>query len=331
MKNGSKWLALLMCVSLVMGFSCGALADEAPIKVGILQYVEHAALDEAARGFIDALKAQGLVDGENAIITLQNASGDSATLSLMANQLVLDGNSLLLGIATPAVQVLSGETGDIPILGTAVTDYVGAGLIAANDAPGVNVSGTTDMNPIDLQIALIKEMFPDAQTLGICYTSNEPNSQIQADIAKIEAEKLGMTVLVKTISAVGEVQQAVESMVGQVDALYIPTDNIFASAATVVGDIAVEAKLPVVTGEENMCREGGLATVGLNYYNLGYQTGLMAARVLLESANPAEMPIESLSEANLCLNLTTAELIGFEFSQKLMDEATVFFPEPAAE
>ncbi len=223
------------------------------------------------------------------------------------------------------MQSLSAATSTIPILGTAVTDYVGANLIAANDAPGINVSGTTDMNPIDKQLDLLFQLVPEAKTIGICYTSNEPNSKIQADIAKADLEGRGYTVIVKTITAVGEVQQAVESMVGQVDAVYIPTDNVFASAMPVVASVAEPAKLPVIVGEESMCKSGALATVGLNYYNLGYQTGEMAARILLDGANPAEMPIETQDSADVSLNQTNASLIGITFPEEVVAKAVNVF------
>ncbi|MDR3051129.1 MAG: ABC transporter substrate-binding protein [Oscillospiraceae bacterium] len=320
MKNGSKWLTLVLVMALCwMTFVC-AQAEDA-YKIGILQYVEHPALDSAIEGFLAGLKDAGIEEGKNLTVDRQNPSADAATQKLMAEQLVAGGNDLLLGVATPAVQALSAETTETPILGTAVTDYVGAKLIASNEAPGINVSGTTDMNPIDLQIALVKQIVPEAKTLGICYTSNEINSQIQADLAKAEAEKLGLTVVVKTITAVGEVQQAIESLVGEVDVIYLPTDNILASAIPVVTGVTDAAKLPVIVGEANMCLEGGLATVGLNYYKLGYQTAAQAVRILVDGANPAEMPIESLSDADVSLNLTTAGLIGITFPQELLDVA----------
>ncbi len=324
MKNGRAMVAILVVLCLV-GTAVCALAEDKTYKVGILEYVEHPALDAAVQGFKDGLKEKGIEEGKNLTVTLLNPSADAATCQLMAEQLVQGGNDLLLGVATNAVQALSAQTDSVPILGTAVTDYVGAKLIASNDAPGINISGTTDMNPIDLQIGLIPQIVPDAKTLGICYTSNEENSRIQADIAKAEAEKLGMTVTIKTVSAVGEVQQAIESFVGQVDALYIPTDNVMASAMPVVAQVAEPAKLPVICGEENMCKSGGLATIGLNYYKLGYQTGLMAERILVGGANPAEMPIEKLTDSDLSINKTSAGLMGIVLPEEMLSKAVNVF------
>lgn len=321
MKNLRIGCILLLALSLLLCTTM-ASAEGETYKVGILQYVEHPALDEAEKGFVEALKDGGLVEGENLTIDRQNASGDQATLQLMSDQLVNGGNDLLLGIATPSVQALAAQT-EIPVLGTAVTDYVEAGVVASNEAPGINVSGTTDMNPIDLQVELMVQLVPDAKTVGLIYTNSEVNSQIQGDIMKAEAEKLGLTVVEKTISAVGDVQQAVEALVGQVDAIYAPTDNIIASAMTVVGDVATPAGIPVITGETNMCVAGGLATYGLDYYKLGYQTGQMALRILLEGANPAEMPIESLTDAELVINTTTATALGIEIPEELLAKATI--------
>lgn len=320
MKNGSKWVALVLALGLALGLTT-ALAEDPQYKIGILEYVEHPALDAAVEGFLAGLKDKGIEEGKNLTVTLQNPAADAATCQLMAEQLVQADNDLLLGVATNAVQALSAQTDGIPILGTAVTDYVGAGLIAANEAPGINISGTTDMNPIDLQIELLVKLAPEAKTIGICYTSNEVNSQIQADIAKAEAEKRGLQVIIKTVSAVGEVQQAIESLAGQVDAFYIPTDNVLASAVSVVTEVTDPLKLPVIVGEENMCKSGALATVGLNYYQLGYQTGAMAARILQDGANPAEMPIEALTKADLSLNKTAAELLGMTLPEELLAQA----------
>jgi putative ABC transport system substrate-binding protein len=320
MKNGSICVFLVFCILLLLVVPCAQAEGEA-YTVGILQYVEHPALDASSEFFLKALADNGLVEGENLTVSFHNASADPAATQLMSQQLAQEGCMLLLGVATPAVQALAAQTETIPILGVAVTDYVAAGLIASNEAPGINVSGTTDMNPIDLQIELLAKLVPDAKTIGIVYTSNEVNSKIQADIAKAEAEKRGLAVEIKTISAVGEVQQAVETISSMVDALYIPTDNVFASAMPVVAEVAEAKKLPVITGEANQCESGGLATMGLDYKKLGYQTGLMAVRILKDGANPAEMPIERSTDADLSLNLVTAELIGFTFPQDLLDAA----------
>lgn len=314
--------ALLLTLCLSLGVT-GLWAEEGEtVKIGVLQYVEHPALDAAYQGFIDGLAAGGLVAGENLEIDFQNPSADQAVMQLARDQMVANGSDLMLGIATDAVQALAVQT-DIPVLGTAVTDYVAAGLIADNDAPGINVTGTTDMNPIDLQVQLMMDLFPDTQTVGVIYTNSEVNSQVQVDILKEVAEGMGLTVVEKTVSAVGDVQQATEALVTQVDVIYAPTDNIIASSMSVVADVATPAGIPIITGEAGMCENGGLATYGLSYYNLGVQTAGMALRILNEGANPAEMPIESQSEAELVINSTTASMLGIEIPEEILANATI--------
>ena len=318
MKNLRRTLGIMLSLMLVLAATAG-LADDSSVKIGILQYVEHAALDAATDGFKQALLENGYAEDS---FDYKNASGDNATLQLMAEQFAAGDYDLVLGVATPAVQALLTAMGeDKPVLGTAVTDYVSAGLVASDEVPGGNLSGTSDMNPVDKQIDLIMQLVPEAKTIGILYTSSEVNSEIQAKLAEEEAQRYNLTVVTKTISAVGEVQQAVESLVGQVDALYIPTDNICASAMAVISSVANPAKLPVIVGEENMCNEGGLATIGLNYTKLGHQTGEMALRILKDGANPGEMPIEGLSDADVYLNQITADEVGITFPQELIDAA----------
>jgi len=338
MKNGRKWIIpafILLLAIVVVGIlwigKIGPFAPETPaapegeaFAVGVLQFVEHPALDASTEFFLKALADNGLVDGENLKVTVLNPSADSGAMQLMSDQLATGGNNLLLGVATPAVQALAAKTDEIPILGVAVTDYVGAGLIVSNEAPGINISGTTDMNPIDRQIDLLLQLVPDAKTVGICYASNEVNSQIQADIAKAELEKRGVAVEIKMASAIGDVQQTIESLMGKVDAMYIPTDNLMASAAAVLTDITVANKVPVIVGEGNQVQGGGLATVGLNYEKMGYQTGMMALRILKDGANPAEMPIEASAEVDFYVNTTTAELLGITIPQEILDAAVIF-------
>ena len=291
------------------------------LQIGIIQLVEHDALDKAREGFIDDLKENGFVDGENIIIDYQNAQGDQSNLKTISQRFVQNNDDLILAIATGAAQSVAAETSDIPILGTAITDYEGAQLIESNDAPGGNVSGTTDLTPVAKQIELLKEMMPDAKTLGILYNSSEVNSEIQAQMAQEAAEAEGIECKTATVTNTNDIAQVMESIAGDVDAVYIPTDNTFASAMATVSKVAEEYKLPTICGEQGMVENGGLATVGIDYYKLGKQTGEMAVKILKDGANVAEMPIESLDDANICLNLDEAQNIGYEFPQSVLDEA----------
>ncbi len=317
-KYGKKGLALVLCAMLIaLSTGCaGSGADDAQsgeetvLKIGIVQYMDHVALDSARQGFIDALADNGYVDGENITIDLQNSQGDQSNLSTISDRFVSNNMDLVLAIATPATQAVAGKTTEIPILGTAVTDYVAARLVDSNEAPGGNVSGTSDMNPIKEQIELLVKLVPDAKTVGVLYTSSEDNSILQAGIAKEAIEKLGLKYVEVTVTNSNDVQQATQSIVGQCDAIYIPTDNVFASAMPVVHGVTSASKTPVICGESGMVDKGGLATLGINYYDLGYQTGLMGVKILRGEAEPASMPIETAAKFDFAINGTVAEEIG---------------------
>ncbi len=291
------------------------------LKIGILQLVEHPALDASYQGFVDGLKEAGYEDGKNITIDYQNAQGEQANCQTVATKFVNDKDDLILAIATPAAQAVANATKDIPILVTAVTDPVTAKLVESNEKPGTNVSGTSDLNPIADQIALLKQIVPDVKTVGFMYSSSEANSKFQIDLAKSECEKLGIKTIEGTVSNSNEIQQVAQSLVGKCEALYIPTDNTLASAMATISLVTEPAKLPVIVAEEGMVTNGGLATYGLNYYNLGKQTAAMAVKVLKDGAKPADMPIEYLEECDLVLNTDVAAKIGITFPQELLDKA----------
>lgn len=302
----------LMLALVLLTAGCSGQGKAENPTIGIIQYVEHVALDAARDGFVDALADNGYVDGENITIDVQNAQADQSNLSTISDRFVSNKVDLVLAIATPAAQSIAGKTKDIPILGTAITDYVAAKLVDSNEAPGGNVSGTTDMNPIKEQIDLLVKLVPDAKTVGVIYTSSEDNSIVQAEIAREAIEALGLTYTEVTITNSNDVQQAAQSIVEECDALYLPTDNVLASSMPVINGVTVESKTPVICGESGMVEGGGLATLGINYYDLGYKTGLMAIKVLKGESEPATMPIESASEFDFAINGAVAEAIGLE-------------------
>ncbi|MCE5236373.1 MAG: ABC transporter substrate-binding protein [Clostridiaceae bacterium] len=291
-------------------------APENMLTIGILQYVTHNALDAAREGFIKALADNGFTEGVNVTFDVQNAQADTNNLSTMSNRFVNNKVDLVLAIATPAAQSIASLTTTIPVLFTAVTDPVDARLVASAEAPGGNVTGTNDMNPIAEQFDLLVKLVPEAKTVGILYTSSEDNSVLQAAIAKAEAEKRGLSVVEQTVTNANDVQQAAQSLVGKCDAVYIPTDNTLASAIPTIGAVAEEAKIPLICGEANMVLGGGLATLGINYYNLGYQTGEMAVRVL-NGESTATMPVESLKEFDFTINGNVADAIGVTIPEDL--------------
>lgn len=281
------------------------------VNVGILQYMEHDSLSKAREGFVSELEEAGYIEGENLTLNYQNAQGDQANLQSMSESLVGD-NDVILSIATPAAQSLATVTQEDPILFTAVTDPVDAGLVAENEVPGGNVTGTSDMVPIEEQVALLLSLAKDAETIGIIYNSSEPNSKIQADLAQEAIEAEGLEVKALTVTTTNDVQQVMTTLAQEVDAVYIPTDNTLASTMPTVGEIALEYKLPVVPGSAEMVEAGGLATYGINYEKLGRQTAQMALQIIEEGADPAEMPVETSDTLELVINEEVAESLGID-------------------
>ena len=285
---------------------------EEVFQIGVLQLMQHAALDAANEGFIAALDASDI----KYEVDQQNASGDSSTCVTVADKFVNDGKDLIYTIATPAAQAVAGATSDIPVVGSAITDYVEAGLIDSNDAPGGNVTGSSDMNPIDAQLDLLIRLVPAAKTIGVFYSADEDNSILQANLFTTAAEAKGLTVEKFTISNSNEIQTVVQSMEGKIDACWVPTDNKLAAGMATVAMIANEIKLPIIAGESNMVTEGALATYGLDYYQLGYLAGEMAVDILKNGKKPADMPIQFLpaDKCELAVNEETAKAIGIDVS-----------------
>lgn len=303
--------------------AAASAADGKALKIGIVQLVEHDALDAAYKGFVDGLAEAGYEDGKNIAIDYQNAQGEQANCNTIAQKFVNDKDDLILSIATPAAQAVANATSEIPVLVTAVTDPADAKLVASNDAPGGNVSGTSDLNPIKEQMGLLKQLVPEVKTVGMLYCSSEANSKFQVDLAKAELESMGIASQDFTVSNSNEIQQVVESMAGKVDAIYAPTDNMIASGMATVSMVANPAKLPIIVAEPGMVENGGLATYGLSYYNLGKQTAAMAVKVLKGESKPGEMPIEYLQETELVINQKTADEIGIAIPEELKAKATM--------
>lgn len=318
-----KLLALMMTMALAFGLvACGGsketaapaenetaeAADGEVYKIGVLQYVQHAALDASNKGFFAALDDAGIAYEPDQ----QNAAGEAASCDTIADTLVNNGNDLILAIATPAAQAVAGKTTEIPIVLTAVTDPAESGLAESNDAPGANVTGTSDLTPVKEQMELLMEILPDTKTVGILYCSAEANSVLQADMAKAALDNLGVAYEDLTVSNSNEIQTVVESAVGKVDALYCPTDNMIAAGMATVAMVANENALPVICGEEGMVNEGGLATYGIDYYQLGYMAGQQAVEILTNGANPAEMPIGYLAAENCSLTVNEDTIAALE-------------------
>lgn len=310
---------VLLCSGAVfaLGQSDKSASEEGTYKIGVIQLVEHVALDASYKGFVDGLAEEGFVDGENISIDYQNAQGEQANCVTIAQKLVNDKADLILAIATPAAQAVAAQTRTIPILITAVTDPASAKLVASNEAPGGNVTGTSDLTPVEEQMKLIKQIVPSAKKIGFLYCSSEQNSKFQIDIAKDICDELGLEYADYTVSNSNEIQQVVQSMVGKVDAIYTPTDNMIAAGMATVAMVAVPAKIPVFAGEEGMTSIGGVATYGINYYELGKQTAKQAVAILRDGKNPAEMPIEYLATCDLFVNEEMAKSISLELPEEI--------------
>ena len=314
----SVMLALVIAFSLV---SMASGEGAAPLKIGILKWVTHGALDGAEQGFVDALAANGFVDGENITIDYQNANDDISIAATIGDRFVNNGVDLILAIATPAVQSVQSKTTEIPILGTAVTDFVGAGLVDSNEVPGGNISGSSDLPSIAEQFDFMLKVLPNVQIVGIMYNSSEDNSRIQAEAAKEAAVALGLTIVEKTFSAVVDIPQTVESLAKEVEAIWLPSDNSISSAMDILSTTAVDMNIPLACSEESQVVSGGTFAIGIDYYNLGFQTGEMAVRILKDGANPAEMPIEHLKDMAVSINKEMADAIGLVFPQEVLDQA----------
>ena len=341
MKKQKSVLSLILILLLVL-FSAGCSSGSAPttgtentqqntqpaasdsgnqpaektVRIGIIQIVEHPALDAAREGFLETLKANGLEPGKNLIVDYQNAQNDQSILNNIAQKFASSNYDLVLAIANPSAQAMAAATSEIPILITAVTDPVAAKLVNSMEKPGTNVTGTTDMNPIDEQFDLLLKLVPNAKNVGVIYNAGEINSQVQVDIAKEIAAERGLKIVEAVVSNSSEVLQATQSLDGKVDVIYVPTDNTVVSAADSVVQAANKMKIPIISGESSVVDAGGLGTVGINYKNLGAQTGEMALRVLA-GEKPQDMPIESQKDFDIVINKEAAAALGIQIPADL--------------
>lgn len=312
-----KLLSVLATALVALAVLSGCSKNNGKVKIGVLQLVQHDALDANYQGFVDGLAKEGYVDGDNIVIDYQNASGDQSNCVTIAQKFVSDGVDLIFAIATPAAQAVANLTTTIPVVVSSVTDPESANLVKSNAMPGTNVTGTSDLTPCAAQISLLKQLLPEAKTVGMLFCSSEENSRFQINLAEAECKRLGLSYVEATVSNTNEVQQVVQSLVGKVDAIYSPTDNMIASSMATVAMVANENRIPVIVGEEGMVKNGGLATYGLNYYELGKQTAVMAAQILRDKTDPAEMPIQYLTSCDFSYNPDTAAILGIEIPLEL--------------
>ncbi len=311
-KTASLLLALILCLgSCVALSSCSNSGSDGKYKIGIVQLVEHPALDAATEGFKKAI-----IDelGEDAVeIDYQNAQNDANTCSTIANQIVYNKVDLIMANATPALQAAAAATAEIPILGTSVTEYgVALGLENFNGIVGGNISGTSDLAPLDKQAAMITEWFPDAKTVGLIYCSKEANSKYQVDVVKAELEKKGLTATLYPFTDSNDLAQICTTAAEKSDVIYVPTDNTVAENTGIIDNICAPKKIPVIAGEEGICKGCGVATLSISYYDLGYATGKMAVKVLKGEADISTLAIGYAETQTPKYNKAVCDALGIK-------------------
>lgn len=291
------------------------------VKIGVLQFVTHDSLDEIYKGIKAGLEEGGYTTTDNLEIDFMNAEGDQSQVQTMSKKLVDNGNELLIGIATPAAQGLANATTELPIIMGAVTDPVGANLVTDLKNPGGNITGVSDQTPVADAVSLIKEITPNAKTIGILYSSNEDNSKIQVAEFKAAAEEAGYTVLEYAVASSNELAATVEVATNKADVLFTPVDNTVASAFSTVVSVANKTKTPIFTSVEDMVEGGGIASVTLSQYDLGVATGKMAAKIL-DGANPADTPVQIFNEGTVVVNQKVAKELGITLSDDVISKAS---------
>lgn len=318
-----KFLAAAAACLMVAGLAaCGnkpstpSNPDEKVFQIGIVQLAEHPAMDEATRGFKEFLTEKL---GDKVQFNVQNAQGEQTNCTTIVNQFVSSKVDLIMANATNAVKAAREATSDIPIVGTSVTDYVSTGLVASNEAPGANVTGASDMNPVNVQVQLMKTLCPEVKTVGIVINSGEENSAIQAEEAKTAFEAEGFAVKIYSVADTNEIQTVVTAACNEVDAFYEPTDNLIAANVPTMSNITTAAGKPVICGEGGMCESGFLATYAISYYELGRAAGEQAYNILVNGADPATTPIFFFDVSNLSLviNEENAAELGITIPEEL--------------
>ena len=297
-----KLVTLVLALVLVAAVACASATS-----IGVIQLVQHDALDLATQGFIDAVKA-AIPDAD---IEVQNASGDTAACATHANTFVSAGVDLIMANATPALQAASAATADIPVLATSITEYgVALGIDDFNGVTGINVSGTSDLAPLSEQAAMVKELFPEAKKVGLLYCSAEANSIYQVKVVGEELAKLGYETEEFPFTDSNDVASVAQNAADNCDVIYIPTDNTAAAYKETIGNVVIPANIPVIAGEEGICAGCGVATLTISYYDIGYKTGEMAVEILVNGADISTMPIEYAPQFVKKYNPEIAESLG---------------------
>jgi len=317
-----KWMKITAAaVAAALLYGCGGSGGgekktaDGKKQIAVVQVMQHGSLDAANQGFLDGLKERGY--GVDKIsVDQQNAQGDQSNLKTIADRFKAHRPDLICAISTPAAQAVANEIHDLPIIGCAITDFETAKLVKSNSKPETNVTGVNDRGPVEKQVDMGLKFLPAAKRLGLIYSSSEVNSQIQANQAKAHAASLGLTVVERTVSSVNDIQQAAESMVGQVDFIYVPTDNVIASSIPTLVKVTDPAKIPVFVGADSMAKDGALGSLSVDFYKSGVQAGHMAANVLDGKIKTQDTAVEDPEVLEVIINKKSAETLGLAIPEE---------------
>lgn len=299
-------------------------AEVETYAIGIVQFVEHPALDAVRQGILDALADEGLVEGDNLAVDYKNAQAEPATCVTISEGFVSDGVDLIVAIATPAVQAAATAATEIPVVFAAVTEPQEAGVVESWDRPNTNVTGVSDLNPVKELLEMGLEIVPGAENMGVIYNTGEVNSVVQVELAKEAAQELGVNIVESVATHTGEVGTAAEALIGNADLIWIPTDNTAITAFHSIVKVMEDSNIPVIGASTEFAELGAVAAIGFDYYDLGYQAGILAAEVL-RGADPAVTPVQLPTEIFYAINPSAAEGIGIELPQALVDRAELVY------
>lgn len=311
--------SVLLAFAASLAISTPVLAEN--VTVAVTAIVEHPALDAVRDGVKEALADAGFKEGENLTFIYESAQGNPATAAQIARQFAGEAPDVIVPISTPSAQAVVSTVRDIPVVFTAVSDPLGAQLITDMDKPGGNVTGLSDMSPVAEHVALIKEILPETKTIGYLYNSGEANSVSLLGVLKIEAEKVGLSVVESAATKSAEVQGAARALVGRADVIYIPTDNTIISALEGAVSVAEESKLPLFTADTDSVSRGSIAALGFNYHDVGKQTGEIVARIL-KGENPGDIAVKIAAGSDLVINKSAAEEMGVTLPESVVSRAS---------
>ena len=331
MKRVSKFLMIVYVIAAMLLISAcseesksASGTGQATKKIGIVQIVEHPSLNTIRESIIKQLEKKGFKDGDNIIIDYQNAQGDQANLKTISQKFVGQKYDLIVAIATPSAQVVAGETSEIPIVFSACTDPISSGLVTDLDMPGKNITGTSDVISAEKNLELIQQITPQVKTLGVLYNSSESGSVLVVDELKSIAKEKGISLTEATVTSTAEVQQAIQSLVEKADAVFSPNDNTIATCMSVVSQVTSKAQKPLFVGADSMVKDGGIAGCGINYVQLGSETGDMVADIL-NGKKPGDIPVRVMKQMNIYVNKDSANKIGITIPDEVLKKATTVF------